>query len=424
MPEIQPELLKPEHLPSRFRWQKLFSYLPADTNEKQFSRGRPSVSFSVLLKGLIFQRLQRLRFLRQLHTQLVERADLRSVLGLDPYGKAPSLERFSAFLSDTPNAKLQEIRIELVLDLLNLGVLKGHSVALDSCPIASWLRENNLKTNMHKARWDKKHRCKGDPDARLGVSIHFPSPDKQRVDFFWGYRNHVLCDVDAELPLWEITEPNSVGEVTVAASLLKAVKEQLQLPTKIVLADSEYDAEAVLRFIQQDLKAEAFIPRRKGSVQDQNGFTRQGDTVTCPAALKMNRKGRMTIKGVTYVQYRCPFYYGHHPEFLACPIGHPKFSNQKGCNYNWRKTDNPRELIPYDTNYFKQHYGRRLSIERTFSRLLSIMIEEPTVRGMASIRNHCTITHIATLLVAKSAAKMGCSDRCRFVRTFVPNMLN
>lgn len=423
MAATQPELIQPEQLPARLQWQKLFDFLPAREEARRAGRGRPAVPFLVLLKGLIYQRLQRLRFLRQLHTQLIDRADLRAALGWDPYRRPPSLERFSAFLSDTPNAELQSIRLHLVRDLLDLGAFEGQTVALDSCPIASWLRENNLKTNLHKVRWNKEHRCKGDPDARLGVSIHFPSPDKQRVDYFWGYRNHTLCDVDAELPIWEITEPNSVGEVTVATQLLKAAKEQLKLPTQTVLADSEYDAEAVLRYIQKDMKAEAIIPRRQGSVQNHEGFTRKGETVTCPAALTMNRKGRMTIKGITYVQYRCPFYYGHRPDLLGCPIGHPKFSEQQGCNYNWRLTDNPRDRIAYHTARFKDQYRRRLSIERTFSRLLSTLIEEPTVRGVASIRNHCTITHIATLLVAKAAVSLGHSDRCRFARTFVPDLL-
>ena len=322
-----------------------------------------------------------------------------------------------------PNPKLQSIRVQLVRDLVSLGIIEGRTVALDSCPIASWVRENNLKVNLKKARWDKTHRCRGDPDARLGVRIHFPSPDTQRIDYFWGYRNHVICDVDSELPLWEITRPNSVGEVTVGPHLLTALMDTFRLPVEAVLADKEYDSDTILNYIQQRMGAEAFIPRRKCSVQDHQGFTREDDVVTCPAGLRMNRKGRMTVKGSTYIQYRCPFYYGHRPDLLGCPIGHPKFSQQQGCNYNWRQTANPRDRIAYGSARFRRIYRQRLTVERVFSRLLATTIEEPTVRGLASIRNHCTVAHIATLLVAKAAARMGCPDRCRFIRTFGPELL-
>ena len=109
-------------------------------------------------------------------------------------------------------------------------------------------------------------------------------------------------------------------------------------------------------------------------------------------------------------------------DLLICPADHPKFSRQQGCNYLWRLTDNPRDRVPYHTAYFAERYNQRTGVERVFSRLLTITMEEPSVRGLASIRNHCTIAHIATLLVAKAAASTGCADRCRFVRTFVPNL--
>jgi len=419
----QPELIDPEHLPPRLRWERLFRLLPLPPDPQPTGPGRPGTPPSGLLKGLIYQRLTRLRFLRQLHTQLLENPSLCAAIGQDAYRSPPSLERFSAYLADTPNDELQTIRRQLVADLVRLKVITGATIILDSCPVASWVRENNLKTDLRQRRWDREHRCKGDLDARLGVRIHFPNPNQRRIDYFWGYRNHVTVDADAELGLWEITEPNSVGEVTVALRLLAAVKDELRLPVTAVLGDAEYDAEDILRFIQQQMKADAFIPRNPRSIQDHEGFTRQGDAVICPGSLPMNRKGRMTVHGITYVQYCCPFYYGHKPDLLMCPAAHPKFTSQRGCNYLWRLTDNPRDRIAYNTADFKERYNQRTGIERLFSRLLTVTMEEPTVHGLASIRNHCTIAHIATLLVAKAAAHMGSADRCRFVRTFVPNLL-
>ena len=61
------------------------------------------------------------------------------------------------------------------------------------------------------------------------MRFHFPNPKETRVDYFWGYRNHTVADLASELPLWEITEPNSVAETTLALSLREATSEAFAL---------------------------------------------------------------------------------------------------------------------------------------------------------------------------------------------------
>lgn len=419
----QPELIQPEHLSPRLRWEKLFSFLPP-WPELPSQYGRKPYERSALLKALLYQRLTRRRFLQDLHRHLLENPALLAALGFDPYQPPPSLERFSAFLTDTPHSVLQSLRTQLVQALLGSGVISGHHLGLDSCPIASWVRENNLKAWVPGRRFDNTSPPKADPDARVGVRIHSRDAGGQsQVRYFWGYRNHILADLEAELPLWEITEPNSVAEVTVAIPLLSTGLSTLGLHPQSICGDAEYDVEALLRFILQDLKAKAFIPYNPRN-QNKSGFRREAQRVFCPANLPMHRHGRMTVKGITYLQYRCPLYFGSRQQVLLCPANHPKFSHQKGCNYLWRLTDTPRDQIPYGTQLFTEHYNRRTAVERIFSRLLSITMEEPSVRGLASVRNHCTVAHIAVLLVAWAAHRLGHQDKIRFICSFVPDFLN
>ena len=418
-----PELLQPEHLSPRLRWEKLFQFLPP-WPQPAARTGRCPVNRLNLLKALIYQRLRRMRFLRDLHAELAEIPPILAALGFNPYQPPPSIERFSAFLADAPHALLQQIRGQLTRALIQKGVIAGRHVGFDSCPVISAVRENNLKASLRHPRYDKTVRPQGDPDARLGIRIHHPRPGESRVDFFWGYRNHVLADLESELPVWEITEPNSIGEVSVAIPLLEAARSALPLTFQSVSADAEYDAEAVLRYILHTLHARPYIARNPRRLPDQAGFQRDPSGVRCPAGLLMPRRGKMTVKGVTYIQYSCPFFYGRaRPDLLLCPVGHPKFTRQKGCNYLWRWSDNIRNQIPYGTAAFQEHYDRRTAIERIFSRLLALTIQEPSVRGLSSIRNHCTISHIAVLLVALAAHQLGYADRTRFVRTFVPDVL-
>jgi hypothetical protein len=140
----------------------------------------------------------------------------------------------------------------------------------------------------------------------------------------------------------------------------------------------------------------------------------------------MNRKGKMTVKGITYLQYRCPLHWskdfvGH---YLLCPAGHPKFLTQKGCNVLIRISPSIREKVAYGSQRFKEVYKTRTSVERVFSRLLSLSMQKPSVRSFRAIRNHCTIAHITVLLVALTAHRMGCNDKIRFVKSFVPQFLS
>ncbi|MBU4212321.1 MAG: transposase [Verrucomicrobia bacterium] len=419
----QPELIQPEHLPPRLRWEKLFQFLP-QWPQPAARTGRRPVNRHNMLKACVYQRLTRKRFLRDLHTHLMENPPIAAALGFNPYQPPPSLERFSAFVCDCPHQSLQQICIDLTRALIQLGVINAKHVGFDSCPIASSVRENNLKTSLRRCRYDKSTPPKGDPDARLGVRIHYPNPGKTQVEYFWGYRNHTLVDLESELPLWEITEPNSVAETTLAVPLLESVRTTFDLKFESVSGDAEYDVEAILKHIVHTLQAKPFIPYNPRNKQDTTGFRRDGQKVFCPASLCMHRRGRMTVKGITYIQFSCPFFYGQKSDLLLCPAGHPKFTTQKGCNYLWRITNSIRDQIPYATEIFKEHYNRRTAIERVFSRLLAITIQEPSVRGLSSIRNHCTLSHIAVLLVALAAYKLGHADKVRFVRTFVPNFLD
>jgi len=71
---------------------------------------------------------------------------------------------------------------------------------------------------------------------------------------------------------------------------------------------------------------------------------------------------------------------------------------------------------------FKKIYNLRSGSERIFSRLLNLCMQNPSVRGLQAISNHCTIAHITVLLIALAAAKTGNKDKIRFVKSFLPNI--
>ncbi|RLB20281.1 MAG: DDE transposase, partial [Deltaproteobacteria bacterium] len=375
------------------------------------------------LKALIYRNLRGITKLVELEFELWNNPSIAEPLGLDPRKRPPSDERFSEFLRVHPNGYFQRVREALVYQLITEGVISGRGVGLDSCPIKALVRENNLKTSK-KDRYDKYHLPSGDTDVRLGVCVHFPSPFQKKIHYFWGYRNHIVNDLDSELPLVETTLQANKDEKKVGLSLLEKLCQDFSLPTEVVAGDANYDVEAILRYIIEEMKAEAMIPRNPRNTQDTH-YTLKKDGVYCQAALPVYRKGKMTVKGITYLQYSCPLHWRKEfrGQYLLCPAGHPKFLRQKGRNVLIRMTPSIREKIDYGTQRFKEIYNKRNSVERVFSRLLAISMQNPSVKGLRAVQNHCTIAHITVLLVALTAHRMGCDDKIRFVKSFVPNFL-
>jgi len=412
-------LFKAEDIPPIINYEKLFSNL-LSIHRDQSKRGRPPFSKNSLIRALIYKNLRSLPSLTDLSFELRNNPAMAEILGFDPWKRPPSKERFSRFLRNTENEELQLLRLLLVHQLIKEEVIPGKSIALDSCPIKANVKENNLKTSV-KARYDKMHTPSGDPESKMGVLIHFPQPFKRKIDYFWGYRNHTITDTTTELPIHENTFPANVDEQKVAVPLLKEVVSYLDLPIENVLGDANYDTEDILSYIFHEMKAAPVIPRNPRRAQHKH-FKIKKNVIICPANLEMHRKGKMTVKRITYLQYNCPLHWGkkYKGQYLLCPAGHPKYISQKGCNYLMRLTPSVREKIDYGSERFKKQYNQRTSVERVFSRLLAITMQRPTVIGLQATQNHCTIAHITVLLVALTAHRMGYEDKIRFVKSFLP----
>jgi len=49
-------------------------------------------------------------------------------------------------------------------------------------------------------------------------------------------------------------------------------------------------------------------------------------------------------------------------------------------------------------------------------------MQKPSIYGLNAVANHCTIAHITVLLIALTAAKIGHTDKARFVKKILPNL--
>jgi len=405
------------------KYELFFSVLDFNLLEKSASVGRKPISRTAILRALIFKNLRSIASLSDLSVELYERPRLASILGFVPGDKSVPVERFSSYLKNADNSLLQEVRVSLVRKLIELKVIKGKYLSVDSCPIKANVKENNLKTSV-RSRFVKGRPPKNDPDCRIGVFPTFVS-GKTRVEFFWGYRNHIVNDAQSELPLVESTLPANVRGTSVILPQLEFVKDKLLVSPYAVMADSEYDSATIIEYIAKDMNARARIsknPRRGApSTTDLNS----SGVPICIAGFEMLSRGifwdrKQNRKRHKYV---CPIkgskkFAKDHP---YCPWFHPRFVNGSGC-YRYLRVDvNIRRSIDYGSESFKRDFKRRSSSERVFSRLLSILMQQPTVRGLSATANLCTISHITVLAVAYFSSFVKEPNKIRFIKSFLPN---
>jgi len=387
-------------------------------------RGRPPASKQALLNALIYKNLKQLPTLFDLASTLVDNSSLATTCGLLPNKSLYSLEeRLSSFLKDIPNDLLETIRINLVNRLIQLNQISGNFHSIDSAAVPAVVRENNLKTSV-KDRFDKTKPPKRDPEARLGVMIHFKDLFKKESQYFWGYKNHSITDCESELPIWELTKPANVQDTTLFIPLFKKLLDHFNFDIQAVIGDAAYDSETNLNFVINDLHALPRIaknPRweklRKIKLSSSGGRI-------CIAGFEMLYWGKFNDRGKIRKKFVCPI--THSKKFAeqvpTCPWNHPAFRKGKGCMAYLRGDKNVRKEIDYGSQIFKEHYNKRTASERVFSRLLTLCMQKPSVYGLNAVSNHCTIAHITVLLIALTAARIGQIDKVRFVKKFLPNL--
>lgn len=198
----------------------------------------------------------------------------------------------------------------------------------------------------------------------------------------------MINDAIAELPLVEMTLPANVRGTSVVQSQLRFVKEQLSLRPKAVIGDSEYGSANMIESIVKELGDRARIARNiRGGGGDSPSvkFSPSGAPI-CMAGFSMVSRGTFWDRKEKRKRHKfvCPIrgskkFATSHP---YCPWFHPQFVRGSGCYKNIRidVDETIRQSLNYGSESFKKDCNRRTSSERNFSRLLSLLMQMPTVK--------------------------------------------
>lgn len=419
---FQPNLFFTKDLNSEYlkKIESIFALLP--TADKRPSIGRHPHPSSAMLNALIFKNLRGIPNLTELAREIRLYPALAQVCGFNSF---PSKERFSSFLKDTPNQFFQSIRKNLVKELLSLNEISGKCISIDSCPVISPVKQNNLKTTVSN-RFNKNLPPKGDTESGLGIYVTFAK--EKKIQYFWGYKNHILNDAVSELPIMEITKHANTHDSQLLIPLFQSLKEHLPLKIKAVVADSAFDSYSIIEFITKELKAKPIIARNPRGDRGPEFKLSTKNIPICIAGFELTNWGKYYYKKRNCIRQKfvCPIKASKKlsEKIGFCPWNHPNFFNNRfGCVVNLRidVDTSIRNSIDYDSKTFKKLYALRTSSERIFSRFLTFCMQHPSVKGFNATSNTCTIAHITLLALALSASKTGHKDKIRFIKRIIPN---
>ena len=198
--------------------------------------GRPPFNPLGLFRFKIVLFLKGYRSQRALEREVNVDSRVKELCGFDE--DVPSHSTIVRFERRVGVEILKQLVGHVVEDLVNCGFIKGLKVVLDSKPIEA------------RCRRDPKNPSRGwfDNEARLGRGVR---------GLIMGYKVHLACDGEAEMPLAFIVAPANENEKKHAVQLLSEAVERVR--AEAVICDKQYSSRKIREFVEA-LSAEPVIP--------------------------------------------------------------------------------------------------------------------------------------------------------------------
>lgn len=323
----------------------------------------------------------------------------------------PSYWTFGRFLRNLDNQILKNVMQSQVLKLAETGIIDTSFIGLDSTPQAANTHQNNAKS-FAQNKFSKENQPKADADCRLGVHTASNQHNERNFEFYWGYKNHVLCDLITGLPIYELTTPANTSDSSVALDILRHTHSFLPIDECTFVADKGYDVKNIYNTVKSVYHGNSVIPLNKRNAKD-TALLPTGVPL-CRAGLAMCRDGRVYDQNRTKQKFCCPF---RRSKTGSCPCNHENWNNgrkNRGCTKYVTIPDDCRLSINRETAEFKSVYALRSECERYNSRFKSTGQERFWVRNGDSAANLNTIAHISLLAIAMTAVatRSDVSFRC------------
>lgn len=345
--------------------------------------GPKGYPIEAMVRSLIAKQVEGIPTVAKLVERLRCDPAFRYWCGFSLYGRVPSEATFSRFLSKLAETGVMETLFqELVAKGRELGIIGNEDVAVDSTEIDAYERAKPKKEcteDGNSAAWGSKRDTHGN-----------------QINWF-GYKTHIACDCQSELPVAIVVTPANVHDSKMALPLIEKVTASLSEDKwpKHWIMDSAYDVVDIYRKVHDDYHAQAIIPlNTRGTKEPPEGFDFDG-TPICSMGYRMAYWGYDAEDGTN--KFRCPHVVGK----VDCPQGSCWCSSSSyGRVVKTRVAEDPRRFCaPHRGSRTWQYiYDRRTSAERCFSRLKeNLGANNLRVCGIKKVLLHQVICSVALI---------------------------
>jgi len=183
--------------------------------------GRPPRNPLGIFKALLTKRLRQIPSDRELYRRLLNDPTLRMICDIEEREKPYHPSQLTRFRSRVGPERLETIIASLVEELIEGGIIRGETVAMDATFIKAYSKRDS-RDNLRGA---------SDPDAMVG---------RDGRSYGLGYKSHIAGDVYSDLPLAFIAA--SANEKKHAPELLDKAVEATGGRVERLVADSQYSS--------------------------------------------------------------------------------------------------------------------------------------------------------------------------------------
>ena len=185
--------------------------------------GRPPRNPLGIFKALMTKRLRQIPSDRELYRRLWNDPTLRMICDIEEREKPYHPSQLTRFRNRVGPERLERIIAGLVEELIQGGLIRGETVAMDATFIKAYSKRN-LQDN---------RRGTSDPDARVG---------RDGRTYGLGYKAHIAADVDSDLPLAFIAASANENEKKHAPELLDKTVKATGGRVATLVTDSQYSS--------------------------------------------------------------------------------------------------------------------------------------------------------------------------------------
>ena len=375
-------------------------------------KGRKGIPIEALMNIYWSKKILQHRTMAQMLRELSRNSQLRKVCGLQN-DEVPSKYVMTRFMKKLKKHKnlIKEIFYTQRNEVAQIKGDFGKNIGVDGKYIDSYAKKENKKKKVDGRR---------DTEAKYGIKEKYYKDEKGnekiKKETHYGYRVHLMADVDYELPIDYEIETANVSEGKIFKKMLdKKENKEILKRTESATADKGYDDGKLLKKLEKR-NILPIIDKRKMSKEEKEikrtVYYDDLGNVYCYSPWTAEKR-KMAYDGYDKKReahaYKCPVKaYG-----IKC----------KGCEecpvktkVRIKRSENPRVFteVARNTYKWKKMYNKRVALERINGRLDNgYEFENHTIRGKSKMEVEVHIAMSIMMTIALVNARIGKADKMR-----------